>query len=168
MIRKRTSLHDLPRFSDKLSYLYIEHAIIEQRDTAIAAHKADGKTLTVPAAALAVLMLGPGTTLTHAAVRTLAENNCQVLWLGEQGVRFYAQGLGGARGSKNLLKQAYLSTHEIERLQVVIRMYRMRFEDEPEDDITLQQLRGKEGVRGSAIVRKRSKTIRSFVARQKL
>lgn len=147
MIRKQTNLHDLPRFSDKLSYLYIEHAIVEQQDTAIAAHKADGKTVSVPAAALAVLMLGPGTTLTHAAVKTLAESNCQVIWLGEHGVRFYAQGLGGARSSKNLLKQAYLSTHETERLKVVVRMYCMRFEEEVEEGLTLQQLRGKEGVR---------------------
>lgn len=143
----KTSLHDLPRFDDKLTYLYVEHAVIEQQDTAIAAHKADGGTIAIPAASLAVLLLGPGTTLTHAAVKSLAENNCQVLWIGEHGVRFYAHGLGGARSSRNLLRQAFLSTQETARLQVVVRMYCMRFDDQPAADITLQQLRGKEGIR---------------------
>jgi CRISPR-associated protein Cas1 len=143
----KPSLHDLPRFDDKLTYLYVEHAAIEQQDTAVAAHKADGGTIPIPAASLAVLLLGPGTTLTHAAVKSLAENNCQVLWLGEHGVRFYAHGLGGARSSRNLLRQAFLSTQATARLQVVVRMYCMRFDDQPPPDITLQQLRGKEGIR---------------------
>ena len=144
---RKTTLHDLPRFDDKLSYLYVEHAVVEQQDTAIACLRADGATVAVPAAALAVLLLGPGTTLTHAAVKSLAENNCQVLWIGEHGVRFYAHGLGGARSSRNLLRQAFLSTHEAARLQVVVRMYCMRFADRPAPDVTLQQLRGKEGIR---------------------
>jgi CRISP-associated protein Cas1 len=144
---ERTSLHDLPRFDDKLTYLYVEHAVVEQQDFAIAVHRADGSTTAVPAAALAILMLGPGTTLTHAAVKTLAANNCQVLWIGEHGVRFYAQGLGGARSSRNLLRQAFLATQETARLQVVVRMYCMRFDDQPSPDVTLQQLRGKEGIR---------------------
>ena len=147
MSQRKTSLHDLPRFDDKLTYLYIEHAVVEQRSTAIAAHRADGSVVEIPAAALSVLFLGPGTSLTHAAIKTLADNNCQVLWVGEHGVRFYGQGLGGARSSRNLLKQAFLSTNDTARLQVVVRMYCMRFNEMPPNDITLQQLRGKEGVR---------------------
>ena len=69
----KTSLHDLPRFDSKLTYLYVEHAVVEQQDSAIAVHRADGSTTAIPAAALAVLLLGPGTTLTHAAVKSLAE-----------------------------------------------------------------------------------------------
>jgi CRISPR-associated protein Cas1 len=146
-VNRKTSLHDLPRFDDKLTYLYVEHAVVEQQDFAIAVCRADGSVTSVPAAALAVLMLGPGTTLTHAAVRALADNNCEVLWVGEHGVRFYAHGLGGARAGRNLLRQAFLATHENARLQVVVRMYCMRFKEQPEPSLTLQQLRGKEGIR---------------------
>jgi len=146
-VNHRTSLHDLPRFDDKLTYLYVEHAVVEQQDFAISVNRVDGSVTSVPAAALAVLMLGPGTTLTHAAVRALADNNCQVIWVGEHGVRFYAYGLGGARSSRNLLRQAFLATQENARLQVVVRMYFMRFKEQPEPSLTLQQLRGKEGIR---------------------
>ena len=140
------NLHELPKFADKLSYLYVEHAVVDQQEKAIAVHDADGTT-PVPAASLAVLMLGPGTKITHAAVRTLADNNCQVLWLGEHGVRFYAHGLGGARHSRNLLRQAQLLAGDLTRLQVVVRMYCLRFGQAPDPDLTLQQVRGKEGIR---------------------
>jgi CRISPR-associated protein Cas1 len=69
------------------------------------------------------------------------------LWCGEHGVRFYAQGLGGARHSRNLIRQAALVSSDVTRLQVVVRMYCMRFDDQVDPDITLQQLRGKEGIR---------------------
>ena len=54
-MKKKQSLHDLPRFDDKLTYLYVEHAVIEQQDAAIAVHRADGTSTAIPAAALAVL-----------------------------------------------------------------------------------------------------------------
>lgn len=140
------NLHELPKFADKLTYLYIEHAAIDQDDKAIALHQPDGTT-SVPAAGLAVLILGPGTSLTHAAVRTLADNNCQIIWAGEHGVRFYAHGTGGARHSRNLIRQALLVSHDVTRLQVVVRMYCLRYKEQVDPALTLQQLRGKEGIR---------------------
>jgi CRISP-associated protein Cas1 len=140
------NLQELPKFGDKLSYLYVEHAVIDQCEKAIAIHQADGST-PVPAAGLAVLILGPGTKITHAAIKSLADNNCQVIWSGEQGVRFYAHGVGGSRHSRNQIRQARLFASELTRLQVVIRMYCLRFEDAVDPNCTLQQLRGKEGIR---------------------
>lgn len=140
------NLHELPRFSDKLSYAYFEHAVVDQDAKAIAVHQADG-SVSVPAASLAVLMLGPGTSITHAAVKTLADNNCQLIWSGEHGVRFYCHGLGGSRSSRNLIHQAKLVSNDLTRLQVVVRMYCMRFHEEMDANLTLQQLRGKEGIR---------------------
>ena len=140
------NLHELPRFGDKLSYLYVEHASIDQHEKAVAVHDADG-VMPVPAASLAVLILGPGTSISHAAIKSLADNNCQVIWTGEQGVRFYAQGLGGSRHSRNLIRQAALVSNDLTRLQVVARMYCLRFQDAIDPNLTLQQLRGKEGVR---------------------
>jgi CRISPR-associated protein Cas1 len=145
-MKKQLSLQDLPRFDDKLTYYYAEHAVVDQEDRAIVVHRADGST-SVPVAALAVLIMGPGTKITHEAVKTAAENNCLILWAGEHGVRFYAQGMGGARHSRNLLHQAKLVSHPLLRLQVVVRMYNQRFEDVPDPGLTLQQLRGKEGIR---------------------
>jgi len=145
-VNKQLNLQDLPRFDDKLSYLYVEHAIVDQEERAIAIHRAEGIT-SVPVAALAVLLLGPGVSITHAAVKTAAENNCLILWVGEHDVRFYAQGQGGTRHSRNLIRQAQLVSNPLTRLQVVVRMYCLRFSETIDPGLTLQQLRGKEGIR---------------------
>ncbi|GMU24021.1 MAG: CRISPR-associated endonuclease Cas1 [Phycisphaerae bacterium] len=139
-------LRQLPRFDDSLSYLYLEHARIEQHDKAIAFHDEAGLT-PVPAAAMALLMLGPGTSITHAAIKALADNNCTVAWVGEEGLRFYAAGVGGTRGSGALLRQARLVSDPQLRLAVVLRMYRKRFPAGLDSSLTLQQIRGMEGIR---------------------
>lgn len=139
-------LHILPKIRDSLSYLYVEHCRVDQETKAIAIHDAEGKT-PVPCASLCLLMLGPGTSITHAAIRALAANGCLVLWTGEEGVRLYSQGLGETRSARNLMRQAYLWSKTSTRLAVVMRMYRMRFEETLDPELTLQQIRGKEGIR---------------------
>jgi len=143
---KIKDLHLLPKVRDSLSFLYVEHCRIDREDKAIALHDASG-VRPVPCANLTTLMVGPGTSITHAAVQTLADSGCLVLWTGEQGVRFYAQGMGETRAARNLLKQSWLVSRDTLRLRVVRRMYEMRFTETLEDNLTLQQIRGKEGIR---------------------
>lgn len=139
-------LHLLPKVRDSLSYLYVEHCRVDQEQKAIAIHDLVGKT-PVPCAALSLLLLGPGTTITHAAIRALADNGCLVVWSGEEGVRMYAQGMGETRSSRRLLHQAALWARPSRRLEVVLRLYRMRFSEELDPALTLQQIRGREGIR---------------------
>jgi CRISPR-associated protein Cas1 len=139
-------LHKLPKFRDGTSYLYVEHCRVEQEAKAIALHDAGGR-VPVPCAGLAVLMLGPGTVITHAAIRALAENGCLVIWCGEENVRFYAQGMGETRRAVNFLHQAELWAQEKTRLQVVRRLYEMRFSEPLAAGLGLRQIRGMEGAR---------------------
>ena len=140
------NLKELPKARDRSSYLYVEHARIDQEAKAIAIHDAGGVT-PVPCAGLALLMLGPGTRITHAAVLALADNGCMVVWCGEEGVRFYASGQGTTRSAEKLLRQASLCARRSTRLKVVRRMYEMRFGDQLPTSLSLQQIRGKEGAR---------------------
>ena len=146
MSRPLKDLHLLPKVRDSWSYLYVEHAKIDQDQKAIAIHDANGR-VPVPCASLTTLMLGPGTSISHAAIRSLADNGCLVIWSGEEGVRYYAQGMGETRSAHNLYRQATLWADPAQRLGVVFRMYRMRFADAPSPHLTLEQLRGMEGVR---------------------
>jgi CRISPR-associated protein Cas1 len=77
----------------------------------------------------------------------MAESGCLIAWCGEQGVRFYAQGMGETRSSTALLHQARLWANPKTRMTVVRRMYEWRFPDPLEPDLTLRQIRGKEGAR---------------------
>jgi len=139
-------LHQLPKLRDSLSYLYIEHAVIERDDSALLVMQETGKT-TVPIANLCVLLLGPGTSITHAAVDLLAESGTSIVWVGQDGNKFYAQGFGETRSSQHLIHQAKLSSNPEERLKVVIRMYEFRFGHKLDPDLSIDQIRGYEGVR---------------------
>lgn len=139
-------LHEIPKIRDRLSYLYIEHAKIDKEDQVIAYHNALGIT-PVPCAGLSLLMLGPGVSITHAAILVLADCGCLVAWVGEQGIRFYASGSGTTRSSANLMRQASVWADPVQHLQIVRRMYEMRFPGKLNDDLSLEQIRGKEGAR---------------------
>lgn len=139
-------LHELPKLRDSLSYLYAEHCRVDQKHKAIELFDQEGSTL-VPIAALTVFMLGPGTTITHAAIKALADNGCLVNWVGEDGVRFYAQGAGETRKAYHLLRQAKLASDPVKRMRVITAMYRYRFTEQLPLDLSLEQIRGMEGVR---------------------
>ncbi|MER6010196.1 type I-E CRISPR-associated endonuclease Cas1e [Streptomyces bluensis] len=137
---------DVHRLEDRISSLYVERCHIDRDDNAIVlVNKV--RTVRVPAAFLAVMLIGPGTRVTHAAIALLADSGTAVCWVGEHGVRMYAAGLGPSRGSQLLLKQAWLVTRPRERLDVARRMYAMRFPNEDTAGLTMQQLRGREGAR---------------------
>ena len=140
------NLQLLPKIRDGLSSLYVERSRVDRHEKSIAAWDENGMTA-IPTAALGVLMLGPGTTLTHAAAQALADNNCLVIWAGEENVRFYAYGTGGTRSGAPLLLQARLVSDEASRMEVVRRMYRMRFADMPDQATSVEALRGMEGIR---------------------
>ena len=139
-------LHELPKLRDGLSYLYLEHCIVDRQSKAVEAIDKQGRTL-VPAASLAVLLLGPGTSITHEAVKTLTDNGCLVNWCGEQGVRFYAQGVGETRKGYHLIRQAELVSDPVKRMEVVRRMYQYRFDEDLDSGLTIEQVRGMEGAR---------------------
>lgn len=139
-------LHQLPKLRDSLSYLYVEHAILDQSQQAVEFIQKHSRVL-IPVAKLSVLMLGPGTSITHAAVKNLTDNGCSILWTGQDATRFYAQGMGETRKAQRLLHQAQLVSDPAKRQQVVINMYRHRFAETLPTDLTLPQIRGMEGVR---------------------
>lgn len=144
--RTITDLAILPRTSDSWSFLYTEKVRIERADYAIELRDKESRTQ-VPVAALSALMLGPGSTITHAAILALAECGCSVVWCGEGMARFYASGLGETRRAHHLEAQASAWADPDKHMAVVRRLYSMRFPEGLDDDLSLEQVRGKEGAR---------------------
>ena len=139
-------LHEVPCFRDRWAHLYLERGRLEKEAKSLCVYDVDGAR-PVPVDQLSVLLLGPGTSISHQAMRMLADNNCLVSWVGEQGVRLYAHSTGGTHSAFRLLAQARAFCDPDERLKVVRRMCRMRFPEALEDSVTIEQLRGKEGYR---------------------
>ncbi|MGC0141571.1 type I-E CRISPR-associated endonuclease Cas1e [Pseudactinotalea sp. Z1732] len=146
---------ELVRAGERISFLYVEHALISRADNAITLKSSRG-VVHVPAAQLSCVLIGPGCRVTHHAVMLLADSGSSVVWVGENGVRFYAGGRGLTRSSRLLEAQAALVSNTRSRLRVARAMYEMRFPDEDVSTLTMQQLRGREGARVRALYREES------------
>ena len=140
------NLQDLPKFEDRWSYLYLEHGRLDVEASSLLFYDKDGQ-MRIPIDQLGFLMLGPGTRISHAAMRSLADNNCLVCWTGEQGVRLYAHSTGGTHSGHRMLRQVELWASKKSRMQVIRRMYQKRFLERLDEDLNLLQVRGMEGQR---------------------
>ncbi|MDQ1123859.1 type I-E CRISPR-associated endonuclease Cas1e [Microbacterium trichothecenolyticum] len=139
-------LPDLVRAQDRLTFIYLEKCHIHRESNAITATDERG-VMHIPAASLGALLLGPGTTVSQQAMVLMAESGSTVVWVGEEGVRYYAHGRSLAHSSRLLEAQARLMTNQTSRLKVAREMYAMRFPGEDTSGLTIQQLRGREGAR---------------------
>lgn len=153
---KKTEINELPRIGDRVSFLYIEHAKVNRQDSAITVKDVKG-TIKIPAAMIGVILLGPGTDITHRAMELIGDIGTSVIWVGEYGVRQYAHGRALSHSSKFLERQAFLVSNTRTRLSVARKMYSMRFLNEDVSKCTMQQLRGREGARIRSVYKKFSK-----------
>lgn len=132
---------------NRISLFSVEYGTVERDGSALVVIDRNGVRAQLPVAATAVLMLEPGTSITHAAVQLCAEARTLIIWTGEAGVRLYSAGQEGAAHSYRLLRQAQLALNPKTRLAVAREMYRIRFGEEAPMKRSIQQLRGMEGAR---------------------
>lgn len=151
----RPDLQDLPQIKDRMTFLYLERCQLNRQDSAITVLDEEG-IIHIPAAAISVLLLGPGTTVTHRAMELIGDAGVSVVWVGEHGVRYYAGGRPLTHRSGLLIRQAEMVSDRKKHLQVVRKMYQLRFPGEDISQLTLPQLRGREGARVREIYRRAS------------
>jgi len=141
--------YDVPvmPLKSRIAYFWVERGCVEVVDSALVVVDKNGVRAPLPIGALAVLLLEPGTTVTHAAMKLCAESRTLVIWVGEGGVRLYSAGKEGAANSYKLLRQARLALNDRCRLAVAREMYRVRFGEAAPQKRSIEQLRGMEGAR---------------------
>lgn len=101
---------------------------------------------TVPFQMVSAVLLGPGSTVSHDALRLLARHGTALLAVGEDGVRCYTAQPLGPDDSRIARRQARLWADSETRLAIARRMYAWRLgEILPSSDIAV--LRGIEGAR---------------------
>ncbi|MFG1614094.1 type I-E CRISPR-associated endonuclease Cas1e [Nonomuraea wenchangensis] len=144
--RGQSSPRELTRMGDRISFIYLERCVLHREDNAITAEDAHGVTH-IPAATIGTLLLGPGTRVTHQAMSLLGDSGAGVVWVGEQGVRFYSGGRSLNRSSSLVEAQAAKWANRRTRLEVAREMYRMRFPGEDPSAFSRHELLGREGRR---------------------
>ncbi|KAF0093304.1 MAG: CRISPR-associated endonuclease Cas1 [Puniceicoccaceae bacterium 5H] len=144
---ERPPLDTLAPARDRWTPLYLEWGRLEVDDSAIKWVGSDGLVCPIPVATASAVILGPGTTVTHAAIKAAAQCNCPIFWMGEEGLRFYAFGVTPNHDNSmaRVHAAAWASTHD--RNEVARRMFRHRFPNVPTEGVSIKQLRGMEGKR---------------------
>lgn len=140
----------LTRMENRLSFLYAERAVINREGNALTIQDSRGIAY-VPAAQIAVLLMGPGTKVTYAAMALLGDAGASTVWVGEKGVRYYAHGRPAAKTAKFAEAHAKVWSNQRSRLRCARRMYAKRFPNEDVEHLTMAQLRGREGARMKTI-----------------
>ena len=124
--------------------LYVEDGTLHFR--AAGSEDLDAGDYAIPYQGLSMVLLGPGTTVSHDALRVLARHGTLLAAVGDGGVKFYTAPPMGQGRSEVARAHARLWAKEKERIDVARRMYAFRFGRVlPHQDITV--LRGMEGAR---------------------
>ncbi|WP_150306078.1 type I-E CRISPR-associated endonuclease Cas1e [Pseudomonas saliphila] len=137
----------LPQVKDKYPFLYLERGRLEIDDSSIKWIDSDGNVVPLPVATLNALLLGPGTTVTHDAIKTATAANCAVCWVGEDSLLFYAAGFLPTADTRNLKAQIGLSADPQAAVEVARRMFGHRFPDAELNGKSLKEMMGMEGYR---------------------
>ncbi len=157
-IFEKLSRDTLPHAKDRWTPLYLEHGRLEVDDSSVKWIGADKTVLRLPIATISALLLGPGVSVTHAAIKVCAECLTNVCWVGEQGMRFYAFGIAPTSDSANAKLHAETFASKKKRMIVAKRMFSKRFPQEIVDVKKIEELRGLEGRRVKALYEKMGET----------
>lgn len=146
-IFERPPLETLTPAKDRWTPIYLEHGRLEVDDSSIKWIGADRLVYRLPVATLSAVLLGPGTSVTHAAMEACAASNTPVCWIGEDGIRFYAFGITPNHDNAMCRKHATAWADKKKRTDIARRMFSRRFPGVDVQVHSVNELRGMEGIR---------------------
>lgn len=137
--------------ADRFGLLWLERGNLFVKEGTLRFASAGGGVLDpgvfdIPYQTISIVLVGPGTTISHDVFRLAARHGLGLLAVGEHGVRLYSAHPLGPDDSALARRQAVLWADPEERNRISRRMYAQRLgEDVPVRDIAA--LRGMEGAR---------------------
>lgn len=150
--------HDtLPQIKDRYPFLYLEYGRLEIDDSSVKWISSECEVIRLPIATVSTLLLGPGTSVTHEAIKVLSAANCNICWVGEDSLLFYATGISPTANTRNMRNQIEIASDKKKSLEVAKRMFTRRFPDIDLSGKTLKQLMGMEGNRVRALYEEKAK-----------
>lgn len=147
----------LPQVKDKYPFIYLERGRLEIDDSSIKWIDSEANVVALPIATLNALLLGPGTTVTHDAIKTAVSANCAVCWVGEDSLLFYAAGFVPTADTRNLKQQVELSANPDKSVEVARRMFARRFPDADLNGKSLKEMMGMEGHRVRSLYQEKAR-----------
>lgn len=140
----------ITRVKDRIPSFYIEHTKVSSKNNNIIISNKDGEH-TLPVASIAVLLLGPGTSITHDAAQILSESGTLCAWSDSFGGNCHCYMIPDAKiwndTSKNAEQQALIASNSKMRTKAVRKMFEIRYGEEYDHSKqrTIKQMMGMEG-----------------------
>lgn len=137
--------------ADRHGVIYLDRGRLEVEDGCLRFVAAGGGALDagdyqLPHQSVSIILIGPGSSVTHDALRILAVHGCALAAVGAGGVRFYTAPPLLPDTSSLARRQVMLWSQPKERVVIARAMYTLRFGEEVKAR-TLDMLRGMEGAR---------------------
>ncbi|MGV9182798.1 type I-E CRISPR-associated endonuclease Cas1e [Arcanobacterium canis] len=151
------------RLEDRLSFLYLEYCLIRQDRTGVIAIQNDDRNrekdtyregeetqpsirrLQLPVAGLGVLCLGPGTSISNAAITSCTRSGCTVIFTGGGAVNAYAHATALTSSAKWAIAQARLISNERYQIDAARKFYKRQFCMDTISGESISVMRGMEG-----------------------
>lgn len=142
------------RLEDRVSFLYLERCAIRQDKTGVVALSADPdeegellrRQVQIPVSGIAVLQLGPGTSITAAAMTSCTRAGATVLFTGGGGVPSYSQSVPLTSSARWAIAQAKLVASERNQRKAAVTLYRRQLgSDIDPEETSINVMRGLEG-----------------------
>lgn len=141
---KKTSL---PMFRDRWSPLYLEHGRLEIDDSSVKFLNADGYVIPIPVASCSSLNIGPGVSVTHAAIKALSESNVTINWVSNNQLTYLMYGVTSTSNCEKSILHAKVFADKKLRMKSARMMFKKRFPDIDVDSYSIKELMGFEGNR---------------------
>ena len=137
----------LPQVKDKYPFIFLEHGRLEVDDSSVKWIDEKCHVISIPCATVNTILLGPGTSVTHAAIKSISESNCTVCWVGSDSLLYYATGETPTADTYNLKKQLSLYSSPKKKLETARKLFSYRFPDLDLQNKSLSEMMGMEGYR---------------------
>ncbi len=144
---RQVATASLPRMASRISFLSLDQAKVVQGRTGVIALLEDGSEVPVPGGSLAVLLLGPGVSITTPALRTLANSGCITMASTAAGDGCYTTAVPLTSSGAWACAQATMWADPEKRVAAARFLYGQRFGDDLPPDTSIAQMRGLEGQR---------------------
>lgn len=139
------------RLEDRISFLYLEYCVVRQEKTGVVAWSTDpksgklvGRRAQIPVSGLAVLMLGPGTSITQPAITSCTRAGATVMFTGSGGVPGYSHATPLTSSARWAIAQARCAAQEKHQRAAAMILYKQQLgTDMPGGSIAV--MRGLEG-----------------------
>ncbi len=138
------------RLEDRISFAYLEYCnVVQDRTGVVALNQEEAqlkkRTIQIPVGGISVLFLGPGTTISQAAVVSCTRAGATVVFGGAGGNTAYSHATPLTSSAKWAIAQAHLVANERYQRQAALILYKKQFNLEDMPGGTIRQMRGLEG-----------------------